>query len=212
MRQVRVTKDTRPPRGGKTFSFDRAYYDRYYGNEKTRVAGQKDIDRLAAFVCAYLRQIELPVRRVLDAGCGLGFWGNAIRREFASASYEGVEVSEYLCRKLGWSQGSVVDYDTATPFDLVICQGVLQYLTHAKADRAITNLARLCRGALYLEALTREDWDQHCDQSRTDGDVYLRKGDWYRERLDEYFVNCGGGLFVRRTAPVVLYDLETLSP
>ena len=210
MRHPRITRNTRTARNSKDFTFDRAYYDRYYGSAKTRVSNQNDIARLAAFVSAYVRQIELPVRRVLDVGCGLGFWKKALAREFPNATYEGVEVSEYVCKQLGWTHGSVVDYRAPSPFDLVVCQGVLQYLSHRKAAAAIENLAKLCGGALYLEALTREDWDQHCDKERTDGNVYLRKGDWYREHLGEFFINCGGGLFVRRTAPVVMYDLETL--
>ena len=50
-------------------------------------------------------------------------------------------------------------------FELVICYDVLQYLEPAQARQAIANLARVCRGALYFGALTREDWRDNCDQS-----------------------------------------------
>jgi predicted TPR repeat methyltransferase len=81
------------------------------------------------FLSEYVR---VPVRRVLDVGCGIGLWREAVQRHFPGASYHGVEFSEYLVERFGWERGSVVDYaahDPAEPFDLVICQGVLPYLS-----------------------------------------------------------------------------------
>jgi hypothetical protein len=85
---------------------------------------------------------------------------------------------------------------------------VLQYLPAREAERAIRNLARHTGSALYLEALTRADWDHVCDQSRTDGDVYLSSGEWYRRQLDSRFVSCGGGLFLPKNSSVPLFELE----
>ena len=48
----------------------------------------------------------------------------------------------------------------ADPYDLVICYDVLQYLRDAEASRAIVNLGRVCRAALYVSALTTEDWQR----------------------------------------------------
>ena len=78
--------------------------------------------------------------------------------EFPSASYTGLEVSEYLCQTHGWIQASVVDYRSTRPFDLVMCHDVCQYLDDAAAARAIGNLARLCRGVLSFSVPTRRDW------------------------------------------------------
>ena len=39
------------------------------------------------------------------------------------------------------------------------------------ARKAIRNLARLTRGALFLEVLTREDWERNTEQGATDGKV-----------------------------------------
>jgi hypothetical protein len=119
-----------------------------------------------------------------------------------------VEWSEYLCAQLGWVHGSVVDFASRHPFDLVVCHDVLQYLTHADAERAIDNLGRLSRGALYLGVLSREDWERNCDRERTDEEVVLRSARWYRRRLARHFVNAGGGLFLKHDAPVVLWSLE----
>jgi hypothetical protein len=83
-------------------------------------------------------------------------------------------------------------------------------LDDAEAEAAMENLARLAGQALFFQALTREDWEHACDRSVTDGDVHLRSADWYRQRLRRSFIACGGGLFLAREAPAVLYALESL--
>jgi SAM-dependent methyltransferase len=191
-------------------TFDEAYYERYYLDPRTRAMGAEDFRLLGSFVCSYVRYLGQPVRRVLDLGCGLGFWREVLHEYFPDASYTGVEYSSHLCARYGWTYGSVVDYTAATPFDLVICQDVLQYLTREKAIEAVQNLARLCRGAVYFAVLTKKDWCENCDRHRTDGEVYLRTGAWYRRQLEPHFVNAGGGVFIGRDSPAVLYELETL--
>ena len=188
--------------------FDRAYYDRFYRNARTRVYDPAEVRALCNYVLAYLDHLDVGVRRVLDLGCGLGYWRDALEELRPGLKYVGVEVSEYLCDQYGWERGSIVDYRGRGSFDLVICQGVLQYLTAEEAERAIANLGRLCRGALYLEVLTKEDWEQNCDRSLTDGDVHRRPARWYRQRLHPRFLNGGGGVFIRRETGVVLYELE----
>lgn len=191
--------------------FDAAYYRRYYEQHSTRVADDKSVERLAAFVVSYLRYLKLPVRSVLDLGCGMGHWRTALGKLLPRARYRGVEWSEYQCERMGFERGSVVDYAPQRTFDLVVCQGVLQYLDDRDAARAMQNLARLTHGALYLEALTRRDWKQNVDTAVTDGDVHLRTGAWYMQRLRRTFVPLGGGLFVRRDAGVSLFELESLA-
>ena len=190
-----------------TRKFDRAYYDRYYRDARTRVATRRAFERLGGFVAGYLEYLEIRVRTVLDLGCGVGHWKPVVRHRFPGARYTGVEVSRYLCREYGWERGSVAAW-TGPPADLVICHGVLQYLRARDARRAIRNLRRLTAGALYLEVLTREDWDHNVDRDITDGDVYLRPAAFYRKELARGFVGCGGGIFLPKTTDVVLYELE----
>ncbi len=196
-----------PPR---KFSFDEGYYRKYYEDPSTRVADDASRAALADFLFAYLRYLRIPVQRVLDLGCGTGLWRREVLRHHPSARYTGVEKSEYACRKYGWKQGSVTTYRSRTPFDLVLCHDVMQYLSDAEAEAGMRNLAALTRSALHLEILTAEDWERNCDQAVTDGKVYLRGVSWYRQRLQADFLACGGGLFLVRKGAPVLYELEYL--
>ena len=190
--------------------FDKPYYDRFYGRAQARPAIRRDKARLAAFVCAYLDYLRQPVRNVLDVGCGFGLWRDAIARHCPKATYTGVEISEYLCEKHGWTRGSVVDFTSPRRFDLVICDDTLQYLPTADCTAAIGNLATLCRGALFVHALTREDWRDNCDRSQTDPDVYLHSGAWYRRQLGRHFENVGGGVFLSEDSPAIAWTLGKL--
>jgi len=61
---------------------------------------------------------------------------------------------------------------------------------------------------LYVSALTREDWRENCDRSRTDRAVNLRSGAWYRRRLQKSFRYLGVGVWLRKDVSAVLWDLE----
>jgi len=191
-------------------TFDKQYYDRFYGRNGPRRREIDDTRRLCDFVCAYLRQIRQPVRRVIDIGCGLGLWHKPLLRHFPRARYHGVEFSEYLCERYGWEQGSVVDYQSKHRADLVICQDTIQYLPDRDASAAIKNLAQLTRGALYLSVPTDTDWGENVDPLISDADVYKRTAAWYRRRLRREFLNLGGGVFVPRDTSRVLWELEML--
>src|SRR5204863_5020817 len=186
----------RPAAAGERFGPE--YYRRYYGDPASRVVDRASVRSLATFVAGYLRYLHVPVRTILDVGCGVGHWRAAADTLWPAARYHGVELSEHLCTEHGWVRGSVVDLEPASvlgraTFDLVVCQGVLQYLDDRDASKALANLARWTNGALYLEALTQRDWRHNCDRTRTDGDVHLRSGDWYRRRLGRHFLAGGGG-------------------
>jgi 2-polyprenyl-3-methyl-5-hydroxy-6-metoxy-1,4-benzoquinol methylase len=162
----------------------------------------------ARLIAAVLAQASIPVRSIIDAGCGIGLLRKPFAEVLPRARYRGLEASDYLCGRYGWTKGSVVDYVPKTPADLVVCYDVLQYLDDRSAARAIANLARLSRAALYVSALTREDWRDNCDRSRTDRAVYLRPGEWYRRRLKRNFRYLGLGVWLRNNVTAVLWDME----
>ena len=188
--------------------FDSAYYRRFYLTAATRAVTRAETDQRARLIAAAVQQLDLPVRRILDAGCGLGWFRKPLLRAFPQAKYIGVEYSEYLCGKYGWIQGSIADFRSRHAFDLVICSDVLQYLDDRAAAKAIVNLARLSRGALYLHAPTELDFREHADPEGTDVDVQLRSGEWYRQKLGRHFEHAGFGVYIKHGVPVTQWELE----
>jgi SAM-dependent methyltransferase len=189
--------------------FDRDYYRRYYFDARTAVASRHETRARAGMIAAAAAHVGLPVQRILEAGCGTGVLRAALRRLLPRAHYVALEASEYLCERYGWELGRIEAYRARAPFDLVICYDVLQYLDGRSAERALANFGRLCRGVLYFSALTRVDLERNCDPRRTDANVQLRSGGWYRTRLRRQFRELGLGFWLRRGAPLTLWELES---
>jgi SAM-dependent methyltransferase len=189
--------------------FDRAYYQKFYFDPHTAVTTPAEMRARAQLIIAYVGHIGLPVRRILDAGCGTGMLRKPLEKAFHKVSYVGLDVSEYLCERFGWEHGTVDSWRSPAPFDLVICYDVVQYLDERAAARALANLGRLCRAVLYFGALTAIDWRQNCDRRRTDAEVHRRTGEWYRTRLRRSFREIGAGFWLRRGAPITVWELET---
>ena len=162
----------------------------------------------AALIASALIQWQIPIRSILDAGCGIGLLRKPFKALLPRARYVGLEASEYLCGRFGWIQGSISDFAPRKAFDLVVCYDVLQYLSDEQAVRAIHNLSTLTRAALYVSALTTEDWRENCDRSRTDRAVHLRSGAWYRRRLNKSFRYIGFGIWVRKNVTAILWEME----
>ena len=196
--------------GADAARFDREYYRRYYFDPRTAVASRQEMRARARMISATVAHAGLPVRRILELGCGTGMLRSALLRMLPDAEYVALESSEYLCRRYGWTSGRIEEYRAERPFELVICYDVLQYLASAAAERALGNFARLCHGMLYFGALTRYDYEHNCDRSRTDNNVHLRSARWYRTRLRRQFHEAGLGFWLRNGAPLSLWELETL--
>ncbi|MEZ5664116.1 MAG: class I SAM-dependent methyltransferase [Burkholderiaceae bacterium] len=191
--------------------FDEAYYERFYFNPKTRVVDREHFERLGNFVCSYVKYLGVPVRRVLDVGCGIGLWRDVVYANFPQARYRGVELSPYLCGRMGWEQGSVVDYRSQSPFDVVICQGVLGYLNPPDLALALRNLGVLCQGVLYLEVATREDYERDViDDTLSDPRLFRHRAQRIRDGLQPNFREMGGGLWLSDRCDVPTYELEGL--
>ena len=188
--------------------FGAAYFRKFYRDPATRVTTPREMRARARLIAAVLEHAALPVRSILDAGCGIGLLRKPFAEVLPRARYIGLEASDYLCQRYGWVHGSVVDYAPPAPLDLVVCYDVLQYLDDSAAASAVVNLAKITCTALYLSALTTEDWQQHCDRTRTDGAVYLRSGAWYRRRLGRHFGYLGCGVWLRKGVSAILWDLE----
>ena len=189
--------------------FDREYYQRYYYDPHTAVASRAEMRARARLIAAFVAHLGLPVRRILEAGCGTGLLRRELGRLLPRAHYTALESSDYLCRRYGWQHGRIEQFRARAPYDLIVCYDVLQYLERAAAERTLRNFARLTRGALYFSALTRGDLERNCDPKRTDANVHLRSAHWYRARLRRHFRAAGLGFWVRRGAPLTLWELES---
>jgi SAM-dependent methyltransferase len=193
-------------------AFGAQFFKRFYFDPATRVTSAAEMRDRASLIIAALRHARIPVRRILDAGCGVGLLHQAFAKVAPRISYTGLEHSEYLCKRYGWKRGSVVDFKARAPFDLVVCYDVLQYLGREAARQAIAKLALVCRGALYFGALTSGDWRHNCDQSRTDRVPGIRSAAWYRRELARGFKPLGCGMWLRHGAPVTAWDLDRVAP
>src|SRR6185437_7857712 len=108
-------------------AFDQAYYQRFYFNPRTAVTSRAEMAARARLIAGCVDYVGLPVRSILDAGCGVGLLRTPLLRALRRAEYVGLEYSDYLCRRFGWRQGSIETFRTRQRFDLVVCYDVLQY-------------------------------------------------------------------------------------
>jgi hypothetical protein len=188
--------------------FDRGYYDRFYETKQTRVHGATEIGRLCTAVTAFLEWWSHPVTTVLDVGAGTGLWRDWFRENRPKVKYRSTEYSEYACEKYGHEQRDISKWRAKEQFDLVVCQGVLPYLDDDACAKALENIAAMTGGFLYLEAITKKDIAEVIDDVKTDVKVHGRTGNWYRTRLREDLIEVGAGLWCKKDAGVLFYELE----
>jgi hypothetical protein len=188
--------------------FDAAYFNRFYESRTTRVYGKEQVAHLARAVCDWLAWFGADLRAVIDVGAGTGLWRDWFRRHKPRVRYVSTDVSAYACERYGHEQRDIARWRAPEKFDLVVCQGVLPYLSDADCAAAINNLAAMTRGFLYLEAITEKDLRDVCDQTRTDNAIRARTGAWYRKELGKHFISIGCGLYYVNNGPLQFYELE----
>ncbi len=191
--------------------FDEAYYERYYLCSKTRVVSPEEHAHLARFVFEFATYNGIDVKSVLDVGAGVGHWQRWIEKHHKDASYTGTEVSEAMCKEHGFLNRDIARWRDRKKHDLIICQGVLQYLPDPDVAPAVANLAAMSRGLLYIEVTTRLDLRERCDTELTDADIFIRNGSYYRGILQKHFVNVGAGLWWTKELPPPFFELEMSS-
>ncbi len=189
-------------------SFDATYYGTYYGSARTRVHGPKEIARLCRAVSSLLEWWGAPLETVLDVGAGVGLWRDWFKKHRPDVAYRTTEVSPYACAEYGHELRDITQWRAGTTFDLVVCQGVLPYLDDAGCAQAIENLGAMTAGFLYLEAITKRDLREVVDNALTDTRVHGRTAAWYRTRLAKHYTELGCGLWSKKDASMLFYELE----
>jgi hypothetical protein len=187
--------------------FDAGYYQRHY-HGRDRVHSPRQVGRLAAGVAGMADWLGVELRSVLDVGAGPGFWRSWFRRHRPDVRYLSTDFSPWACQRYGHERRDISAWRPRARFDLVVCQGVLQYLGDEEVLRAVENLGAACRGLLYLEVVTRHDLEEVVDADLTDTDIHARPGDFYRRALAPTFRQVGAGLWSARSADLRFYELE----
>jgi predicted TPR repeat methyltransferase len=188
--------------------FDEAYYYRFYENPKTRIYGAKEHSHLAQYVFSFARWNDIPVQSVLDVGAGVGLWKNWIAKNAKDVEYTGTEVSLTMCKKHGYQHRDIARWRDRRKYDLIICQGVLQYLADPDVAPAVANIAAMAGGLVYFEVLTRGDLRDRADTEVTDTDVFVRNGSYYRGLFGKHLLPLGGGLHWTRELPPPFWELD----
>jgi SAM-dependent methyltransferase len=188
--------------------FDEAYYHRFYDDPKTQVVSADEHSALAEFVFAFARWNQIELKSVLDIGAGVGHWKRWISKHSKGTKYVGTEVSQAMCKKYGHTHRDIARWRDRKKHDLIVCQGVLQYLPDPDVAPAVANIAAMSRGLIYMEITTRLDLRERCDPDRTDQDIHVRNGSYYRGILSKHFLNVGAGLWWTKEKPPPFYELE----
>lgn len=179
-----------PPR------FSRAYFDKWYRDPRHRVKTSTELARQAALVVSATEYLlARPLRSVLDVGCGEGNWFPVLRRVRAGVRYYGVDASEYAVRRYGRRRniqlGTIADLGVLhlpKTFDLILCVGMLNYLSPPELESGLGQLHDRAAGVVYLELFTSHDRGVVGD-TRT---ALLRSPAWYRRTIRKAgFLPCG---------------------
>ena len=186
--------------------FGAGYYRRFY--ERAPVHTAVTIGHLAEGTLHFAAWWGIRIRSVLDVGAGPGLWRDWFAEQHPGVRYRSTDVSAYACERYGHEQRDIATWVPRSRYDLVVCQGVLQYLDNRAATAAIENLGCATRHLLYLEVPTLHDHEHVIDADATDLDCHWRTGMWYRRRLEPHFVQVGAGLWAHREGAVRFYELE----
>jgi SAM-dependent methyltransferase len=161
-----------------------------------------DMRRQLGFVIAATEYLlDRPVRSVLDIGAGEGNWRPVLKRLRPSATYYGVDGSEYAVRHHGKRRnirlgtfGTLGSLGLPHRFDLVLCLGVLNYIAPDELRAGLRQIQKLANGVVYLEVFTRAD-EATGDFTRE----YARWPAWYRREFTRAgFVSLGMHCYLPR--------------
>ena len=150
---------------GEGARYDRAYFDKWYRHPRHRVKSATELLRQVRFVLHTAEWVlGRPVRSVLDVGAGEGNWQPVLKRLRPRILYDGVDPSAYAVRRYGARRGlqlggieQLDDLDLRASYDLVVCCGMLNYLSTRQFARGMQQVAAHTGGVAYLEIFARGD-------------------------------------------------------
>lgn len=168
--------------------YDRAYFDKWYRDDKHRVISREVLARKVAMAVAMAEHyIGRPIRNVLDVGCGEGAWQAPLHALRPNAHYLGLDPSEYAVSRWGrtrnlrlatFAQLAELRFDER--FDLIVCADVMHYLRRAELLRGLPGIVDQLEGLAFIEVYTSKD------TLVGDMDGFKRRSpQWYRQTFAE---------------------------
>ena len=147
-----------------TKKYDRAYFERWYHNRRTRVNSSAEVRRKVSISVATAEYfLRRQLRTVLDIGCGEGAWLGHLRALRPRVAYSGLDSSDYVVERFGAQRnirratfGELPSLGLLS-YDLVVCADVMHYVDDRELRAGITEIARICEGVAFVEVLTSED-------------------------------------------------------
>ena len=189
--------------------FDKEYYQRFYFDPRTAVISRAEMKARANLIAAYANHIGLPVRRMLDAGCGIGLLRTPLQRALSARRVHGARIQRIPLRALRLDAGLAGGLVRGS----VRSHGLLRRAAVSRRPHGGARDREPRRGSRAACCISRRsptrDWRENCDRTRTDRDVFLRDAAWYRQRLRKDFKPSGVGFWVRRGAPLTTWEMET---
>ena len=191
-------------------AYDRAYFDKWYRNQKHRVITPAKTARkalLALGVAEYY--LERPVRSVLDVGCGEGQWQPVLKKLRPRLRYTGVDPSPYAVQRFGKRRhilhGSMGNLpDLADSYDLIICSDSLYYISDDELIMGLHILAARLAGIAFLEAYPHE-----AGLLGDTSGMHPRSAAWYRKVFRQAGLRpCGSHCYAGPTLRDAITELE----
>jgi tellurite methyltransferase len=181
--------------------FDELYQSepRYWWRDKDRYAPEADSYPYSLLTQMTLRLIkDRPPGRALDLGAGEG--ADSIRLALLGYSVDAVEISKIGAKKiaafadqarvtLNVEVADIVTYEPQGQFDIVICNGVLQYIEDKKSVVDLMQTATRTGGINVISLWSSYTPVPQCHQvvpvfcDDEDGLVVQSYGDWIKEIL-----------------------------
>ena len=187
--------------------FDEAYYQRFYF-DKRPAWWTLSTWSAWAFVCSYLKYLRVPVRRVLDVGCGIGLWKGIVERHFpapATRAWSSALPVRALWLAAGF--GGRLRRQRAVRLGDLPGRAALPEPGRPESRAAQPGPPPKAR-CMWRPLRARTTSRDIIDEDLTDNRVFRHRAELYRRGLREGFVELGGGVWLSRQAEVPMFALE----
>lgn len=184
-------------------AFNKTYFDKLYARDET-IDGDYNSKDHAGYLDSLFKLMGIHVKSIYDFGFGKGSLLKDVSKKLESVRSGGCDVSEYAYNRLilkPWAKGFNLSISEIhklkipkKPYDLGLCNSVLQYVPDKHLKASISTLAKSCK-YVYLHVPTYEDYViLKKDLNFTDSYAIARKSKVYEKLLSEKFHFVSWGL------------------